>query len=186
MRAVWAGPLAPRPRTAKPRPKDCSGAATRRQQKKAPGLARVPFSYYVIAMSSSIPPFDDIAADFGFIDDWDEKYRYLIDLGRRLEPLADDEHSEEHRVRGCASQVWLVFDQTAGDAVRFRGDSDAAIVKGLVALMISLFSGRTKSEITALDAEAKLAEIDLQEHITPQRSNGVVSMIKRIKSEAAA
>ncbi|MEM1381303.1 MAG: SufE family protein [Pseudomonadota bacterium] len=136
-------------------------------------------------MSNDIPPFDDIAEDFAFIEDWDEKYRYLIDLGRKLPALAANEQSEDTRVRGCASQVWLVFEND-GETVRFRGDSDAAIVKGLVALMVSLFSGRTKSDIKNLDAEAKLAEIDLKEHITPQRSNGVVSMIKRIKAEAEA
>lgn len=136
-------------------------------------------------MTNQIPPFDDIAADFAFIDDWDEKYRYIIDLGKNLPELSEAEHAEDNKVRGCASQVWLVFDER-DPAIRFRGDSDAAIVKGLVALMVSLFSGKTKDEIRALDAEAKLAEIDLREHITPQRSNGVASMIKRIKAEAAA
>ncbi|MFC3303499.1 SufE family protein [Parvularcula lutaonensis] len=131
-----------------------------------------------------MPAFDDIAADFAFIDDWDEKYRYIIDLGKNLPELSEAERSEDNKVRGCASQVWLVFDQT-DPVVAFRGDSDAAIVKGLVALMISLFSGKSKDEVRALDAEAKLAEIDLREHITPQRSNGVASMIKRIKAEAS-
>ncbi|MEM6746463.1 MAG: SufE family protein [Pseudomonadota bacterium] len=136
-------------------------------------------------MTQEIPSFDAIIDDFAFIDDWDEKYRYIIDLGRRLPALTDAEHSEENKVRGCASQVWLVFDEVPGQ-VSFRGDSDAAIVKGLVALMISLFSGKTQAEIAATDAEAKLAEIDLKEHITPQRSNGVASMIKRIKAAAAS
>ena len=107
-------------------------------------------------MSATIPSFDTIAADFAFIDDWDEKYRYLIDLGRQLEPLTEAEQSEENRVRGCASQVWLVF-EGEGDEIRFRGDSDAAIVKGLVALMISLFSGKSRAEALALDPEARLA-----------------------------
>jgi cysteine desulfuration protein SufE len=136
-------------------------------------------------MSTALPPFDDIAADFAFIDDWDEKYRYLIDLGRNLPPLTDEERSEDNKVRGCASQVWLVFEGD-GDALRFRGDSDAAIVKGLVGLMISLYSGLPKAEAKELNAEEKLAEIDLKEHITPQRSNGVASMIARIKAEAGA
>jgi cysteine desulfuration protein SufE len=135
-------------------------------------------------MTDSLPDFETIADDFAFIDDWDEKYRYIIDLGRRLPPLSDDERSEANKVRGCASQVWLVFDEL-DQAVRFRGDSDAAIVKGLVGLMIALFSGRSKEEIQKIDAQAKLAELELQEHITPQRSNGVVSMIGRIKDEAA-
>jgi len=135
-------------------------------------------------MAPGTPSFDDISADFAFIDDWDEKYRYIIDLGKRLEPLPETAYSEEHKVRGCASQVWLVLDWQ-DDRLMIRGDSDAAIVKGLVALMIALFSGHTGEEIRGLDAEAKLAELDLQEHITPQRSNGVASMIRRIKAEAA-
>ncbi|MBB4658541.1 SufE family protein [Parvularcula dongshanensis] len=133
-------------------------------------------------MEPGTPSFDDIAADFAFIDDWDEKYRYLIDLGRRLEPLPAELHDDTHKVRGCASQVWLAVDE-ADDRLQVRGDSDAAIVKGLVALMISLFSGRTREEVSALDAEEKLRELDLQDHITPQRSNGVASMIKRLKAE---
>ncbi|MEM9810071.1 MAG: SufE family protein [Pseudomonadota bacterium] len=134
-------------------------------------------------MSDTPPSFDDIAADFAFIDDWDEKYRYIIDLGRKLTPLSEAEHSEDNKVRGCASQVWLVFD--SHDPLVFRGDSDAAIVKGLVALMVSLFSGKTKAEVASIDPEARLADIDLRDHITPQRSNGVASMIKRIQAEAA-
>ena len=135
-------------------------------------------------MTQEIPSFDDIADDFAFIDDWDEKYRYIIDLGRRLPPLTDEEHNETNKVRGCASQVWLVFDEAPG-SITFRGDSDAAIVKGLVALMVSLFSGKTRDEVATIDAETRLASIDLQDHITPQRSNGVASMIKRIKAEAS-
>lgn len=136
-------------------------------------------------MTNSLPPFEDIVADFEFIDDWDEKYRYIIDLGKKLPALTEAEHNEDNKVRGCASQVWLAFDEDA-DVIRFRGDSDAAIVKGLVALMVSLFSGKTKAEVAALDAEAALTSIDLRDHITPQRSNGVASMIKRIKAIAEA
>ena len=127
--------------------------------------------------------FDDIKADFDFIDDWDEKYRYLIDLGKRLEPLTDEERNDRTKVRGCASQVWLVTDETDGK-LAIRGDSDAAIVRGLVAVIVALFGGRTREEIRDLDAEARLAELDLSDHITPQRSNGVASMIRRLKAEA--
>ena len=129
--------------------------------------------------------FDDIKADFDFIDDWDEKYRYLIDLGKRLDPLTEAERNERTKVRGCASQVWLVTGEEDG-RLRVRGDSDAAIVRGLIGVVIALFGGRTKAEVAALDAEAKLAELDLSDHITPQRSNGVASMIKRLKAEAGA
>lgn len=128
--------------------------------------------------------FDDIKADFAFIDDWDEKYRYLIDLGKGLAPLSDDERNERTKVRGCASQVWLVTGREDG-RLTIRGDSDAAIVRGLVAVVIALFGGKTDAEIGALDAEASLAELDLQDHITPQRSNGVASMVRRLKAEAA-
>jgi cysteine desulfuration protein SufE len=134
-------------------------------------------------MAQSIPSFDEIVADFEFIDDWDERYRYIIDLGKRLEPLPEDAYAETHKVRGCASQVWILTEAQDG-RVTVRGDSDAAIVKGLVALMIALFSGKTRAEIAALDADAELAALDLKDHITPQRSNGVVSMIKRLKAEA--
>ena len=131
-----------------------------------------------------MPSFDDIAADFAFIDDWDEKYRYLIDLGRRLDPLTDEERSEANKVRGCASQVWLVEDEADG-RLALRGDSDAAIVKGLIAVVIAMFGGRTPDEVAALDADAKLAELDLADHITPQRSNGLASMVRRLKAGAA-
>ena len=127
--------------------------------------------------------FDDIRDDFAFIDDWDEKYRYLIDLGRRLDPLTDEERTERTKVRGCASQVWLVTGEQDGK-LTVRGDSDAAIVRGLVAVVIAMFAGRTPAEVRALDAEAKLAELDLSDHVTPQRSNGVASMVRRLKAEA--
>ena len=132
----------------------------------------------------------DIAAitdDLAFLDDWEDRYRYIIDLGRTLEPLADAERTEATKVRGCASQVWLVSRAEAGaDGVRlhFRGDSDAMIVKGLVALAIALFSGRTAEEIVATDAQAFFRSIGLKEHLTQQRSNGLASMVQRIKTEA--
>lgn len=150
--------------------------------------ARICFAwpgFYVWRMTQAYPDFDTIIDDFGFIDDWDEKYRYLIDLGRRLPSFPTDAQTEENRVRGCASQVWLTFDWD-GDRLYLAGDSDAAIVKGLVALILSLYSGRTKSEIAEINAQGKLAELDLQDHITPQRSNGLVSMINRIREEAAS
>lgn len=128
--------------------------------------------------------FDDIAEDFNFLDDWEERYKYIIDLGKSLPPLTDEERHEDNRVRGCASQVWLQFDETHKDKITFRGDSDAHIVKGLVALMIALFSGKSADDILQIDADAALARLDLQDHITPQRSNGLASMVKRIKQQA--
>ena len=137
-------------------------------------------------MTPGIPDFDTIRDDLAFLDDWDERYAYIIDLGRRLEPLPEALHDEAHKVRGCASQVWLDVSETPEGRLSVRGDSDAAIVKGLVALMIALFGGRTRAEVAALDPEARLAEIALQEHITPQRSNGVASMMRRLKAEGVA
>ena len=136
-------------------------------------------------MTPGLPDFDTIRDDLAFLDDWDERYAYIIDLGRRLDPLPAALHDDAHKVRGCASQVWLDVDEAEDGRLLVRGDSDASIVKGLVALMVALFSGRTRPEIAALDPEARLAEIDLQDHITPQRSNGVASMIRRLKAEGA-
>lgn len=132
--------------------------------------------------------FDDIVADFAFLDDWDERYKYLIDLGRALPPYPEEKRDDAHKVRGCASQVWLDPRRVDGK-LTFAGDSDAHIVKGLVALLIALFSEKTPEEILAVDAEAALRPLDLSAHLTPQRSNGLASMVARIRaiaSEAAA
>lgn len=128
--------------------------------------------------------FDDIVADFAFLDDWDERYKYLIDLGRSLPPYPEAARDDAHKVRGCASQVWLKARSEAG-RLHFDGDSDAHIVKGLVALLIALHSGRTPKELLALDAEAALAPLDLAAHLTPQRSNGLASMVRRMRAIAA-
>ena len=129
--------------------------------------------------------FDDIAADFEFLGEWDERYKYLIDLGRGLAPYPEEFRDDAHKVRGCASQVWL-HPSHQGGAVIFAGDSDAHIVKGLVALLLALYSGKTPEQILAIDPEAALAPFDLKDHLTPQRSNGLHSMIARIREIAAA
>jgi cysteine desulfuration protein SufE len=131
--------------------------------------------------------FDQLVLDFELLSDWEERYRHLIELGRALEPLSADEHSEERKVRGCASQVWLVTErQGAGDPrLKFRGDSDAHIVRGLIALLIALYSGRRSSEILKLDAKAELARFGLEGHLSSQRSNGLFAMVERIRQEAA-
>ncbi|GGD09262.1 SufE family protein [Aquisalinus flavus] len=129
--------------------------------------------------------FQTIADDIAFLDDWEERYKYIIDLGRTLEPLSEAEHSDANKVRGCASQVWLVFDETEPDRITFRGDSDAHIVKGLIALLHGLYNGKSASDVLAIDAPAALGTIDLQDHITPQRSNGLTAMIARIRAAAA-
>lgn len=129
--------------------------------------------------------FDDIRADFEFLDEWDDRYKYLIDLGRQLAPYPETHRDDAHKVRGCASQVWLHSERDNG-ALVFHGDSDAHIVKGLVALLLALYSGKTPEAIVKIDAQAALAPLDLQDHLTPQRSNGLASMIARIRAIAEA
>ncbi|MBY8918087.1 SufE family protein [Nitratireductor sp. L1-7-SE] len=129
---------------------------------------------------------DTIYDDFAFLDDWEERYRYIIDLGNGLEPYPEAARDEAHRVRGCVSQVWLHTERGDGDdpVLTFRGDSDAHIVRGLVAIMMLLFSGRRASEILAIDAENVMRKLGLDEHLTPQRANGLRSMVQRIRNEA--
>ncbi|MCZ8188107.1 MAG: SufE family protein [Beijerinckiaceae bacterium] len=134
-----------------------------------------------------IPPaLHTIRDDLAFLDDWDDRYRYLIDLGKSLPALPADAYSDAYKVPGCASQVWLMMDRDpATGHLAIRGDSDALIVKGLVALVIAMFSNRPPAEIAATDAQAFFGEIGLREHLTSQRANGLASMVARIKAEAA-
>lgn len=128
---------------------------------------------------------ESLLDDFALFDDWEERYRYIIELGNGLAPLSDDEHSEANKVPGCVSQVWLVTEYEA-DRLRFRGDSDAHIVRGLVAILLDLFNNKTPDEISGFDAEAAFNQLGLGEHLTPQRSNGFYSMVQRIRNDAAA
>jgi cysteine desulfuration protein SufE len=128
--------------------------------------------------------FDDIVADFAFLDDWDDRYKYLIDLGRALPPYPEEKRDDAHKVRGCASQVWLDAVRE-GDRIHLAGDSDAHIVKGLVAVLLALYSGARPADMLSIDPEAALAPLDLSAHLTPQRSNGLASMIRRIRAIAA-
>ncbi|MDP4004813.1 SufE family protein [Methylobacterium sp. NEAU K] len=134
-----------------------------------------------------LPPIDTIVEDFAFIDDWEERYRYLIELGRALPPADAALHAESNKVQGCASQVWLDLDVDRSGPeprLRMRGDSDAHIVRGLVALMIALFDGKTPRDAAATDAFALYTKLGLGEHLTPQRSNGVRAMADRIHRDA--
>ncbi|WP_372422543.1 SufE family protein [Salinarimonas chemoclinalis] len=137
-----------------------------------------------------LPKFDEIVANLEFLDDWEERYRYVIELGRLMPELPEDAHTEANRVHGCASQVWLETvreDGGAGDPVLvFRGDSDAHIVRGLVALLVALYSGKPASEISTTDAVEIFDRLGLREHLTPQRSNGVRAMVERIRRDAIA
>lgn len=131
---------------------------------------------------------DDIIADFELIDDWEERYRYLIELGKALPVLPESDRTDATKVRGCASQVWLVtrpLTEAGVTRLEIAGDSDAHIVRGLVALVVALYSGRSVAEIATLDPETVFTRIGLREHLTPQRSNGVNSMIERIRADAA-
>lgn len=128
----------------------------------------------------------EIEADFALLDDWEARFAYLIDLGRALPELSDAELIEANKVRGCSSQVWLVAEPSAANhkAIAFRGASDALIVSGLVALLLKLFSGKPPADILAFDAEAFFARIGIANALTPQRSNGLKSMLGRIRAEA--
>jgi cysteine desulfuration protein SufE len=141
-----------------------------------------------VSTASHRPSIDELIANFELIDDWEERYRYLIEIGRDLSPLADSEKTEENRVKGCASQVWLVTESDPAQearVIRFRGDSDAHIVRGLVALTLLAFSGKTAEAILATDLFAIFERIGLSQHLTPQRSNGVRAMVERIRADAA-
>jgi cysteine desulfuration protein SufE len=132
----------------------------------------------------------DILESFDFLDDWEDRYKYLIDLGKELAPLDETEKTDANKVRGCVSQVWLITSIEKGPAgapvLTFRGDSDALIVQGLVAIVTTLFNGKTPTEILDTDVEGLFARLGLQEHLTPQRSNGLKSMVGRIRADAQA
>ncbi|MCW5725720.1 MAG: SufE family protein [Maricaulaceae bacterium] len=129
---------------------------------------------------------EDLVFEFDMLGDWEQRYRHLIDMGKALPQMPAAEKTEASRVKGCVSQVWLVTEAEPGDParIRFRADSDAHIVRGLAALLLRLYSGRTPDEIAAADARAALARIGLSEHLSPQRSNGLNAMIARIRAEA--
>jgi len=129
--------------------------------------------------------FLDIAENLSFLDDWEDRYRYIIELGQALPPLAPEERSEANRVHGCVSQVWLVSSED-GENLTYRGESDAMIVRGLVAILVAIYSGRPAREIAQTDAIALFDELGLREHLTTQRSNGLVAMVNRIRSEATS
>lgn len=128
---------------------------------------------------------DELADEFEILGDWEERYRHVIDLGRGLPPLTEDERSEDNKVRGCASQVWLVSERGEAGDLQFRGDSDAHIVRGLIALLLRLYSGRDPRDIMAFDAKAAFTRLGLVGALSQQRSNGLSSMVERIRRDAA-
>jgi cysteine desulfuration protein SufE len=133
---------------------------------------------------------EDIIEDFALLDDWDDRYRYVIELGRTLAPLPDALRTDANKVQGCASQVWLATevkpDGDGGPVLSFMGDSDAHIVRGLIAILFALYSGRDARDILSTDAIALFERLSMREHLTPQRSNGFRSMVDRIKTDAQA
>jgi cysteine desulfuration protein SufE len=132
---------------------------------------------------------DSIRSDFALLEDWEDRYRYVIELGRELPPLADALRTDANKVRGCVSQVWLHSATRVGPqgpAFLFQGDSDAHIVRGLIAILFAIFQGKTAAEILSSDAGAVFAELGLKEHLTPQRSNGFFAMVERIRADACA
>ena len=139
---------------------------------------------------TSAPSFDDIAETFELLDDWEERYRYVIELGKDLPGLPESERTAERKVDGCASQVWLapeIYDGPDGArCLRFQGDSDAHIVRGLIAILRSLLSGRTVAEIADADVQGALARLGLDSALSSQRSNGLRAMVARLKMIAAA
>lgn len=131
---------------------------------------------------------DEIRENFALLDDWDDRYRYVIELGRTLDPMPEAEHSAANKVQGCASQVWLSRQvERSGSrepVLTYRGDSDAHIVRGLIAILLTLYSGHTPQQILSADAIAVFDEFGFREHLTPQRSNGLRAMVERIRADA--
>ena len=171
---------APRSRFCDRRPGDHLGSAA-------------PDAIWEEILDTASRPLTTIAAireDFAFLDDWEDRYRYIIELGRTLEPLPEASHNDANKVRGCVSQVWIENEARAapngGQILHFRGDSDSHLVRGLIAISLALFSDRTPQEIVGEDARKTFTDLGLEAHLTPQRSNGVRAMIERIKSDAHA
>jgi cysteine desulfuration protein SufE len=131
---------------------------------------------------------DEIRDNFALLDDWDDRYRYVIELGRTLDPMPESEHSAANKVQGCVSQVWLAKQLDRGTAneplLNYRGDSDAHIVRGLIAILLTLYAGQTPQRILATDALAVFDEFGFRQHLTPQRSNGLRAMVERIRTDA--
>jgi cysteine desulfuration protein SufE len=135
-----------------------------------------------------MPDIAEIVEDFALLEDWEDRYRYVIELGRSLEPLQENARTDTNKVQGCASQVWLQTNVqpngSSGPILTFVGDSDAHIVRGLIAILLSIYSNKPAKEILTADALGVFEQLGLREHLTPQRSNGVRSMVSRIRRDA--
>ncbi len=144
----------------------------------------------IAASPDTMTTLDEIIDNFSLLEEWDDRYRYVIELGRGLDPLSEQGRTEMNKVQGCASQVWLATtvhpNGPGGPVLTFSGDSDAHIVRGLIAILFAMFSGRPAREILSADAIALFERLGLREHLTPQRSNGFRSMVERIRMDARA
>jgi cysteine desulfuration protein SufE len=142
------------------------------------------------ASPDTVTTLDEIVDNFSLLEEWDDRYRYVIELGRALSPLAERDRTEANKVQGCASQVWLATtvhpNGQGGPVLTFCGDSDAHIVRGLIAILFAMFSGQQARAILSTDAIAVFERLGLREHLTPQRSNGFRSMVERIRTDAQA
>jgi len=130
---------------------------------------------------------ETIIEDFEFFDDWEDRYKYIMDLGKSLDPLSDDDYGKTNKVDGCASQVWLIINEEEVNEetiLKFKADSDSFLVKGLLAIIISIFSGKTPSNILEINYNNELDKLNLKENISQQRSNGLTAVINRVISEA--
>jgi len=171
---------------------DARAEPQRRGPHKAGGrpIHRVISGSPTLTPSVKLPTIETIREDFAFLDEWEDRYRYVIDLGRSLEPLPEAAHNDANKVRGCVSQVWIERESLANadgrTILHFRGDSDSHLVRGLVAIALALYSDRTANEILETDAVSTFRELGLEQHLTPQRSNGVRAMVERIRSDARA
>ena len=138
--------------------------------------------------SETLTAIDEIVDNFSLLDEWDDRYRYVIELGRTLKPLPEEAHSPENKVQGCVSQVWLSKQLDRGNGgeprLNYLGDSDAHIVRGLIAILLTLYSGQTPKHILATDAIKVFDEFGFRDHLTPQRSNGLRAMVERIRNDA--
>jgi cysteine desulfuration protein SufE len=137
---------------------------------------------------SELPTIEAIRDDFAFLEDWEDRYRYVIELGRLLEPMEGTARNEANKVRGCVSQVWIESEKRIDDKgicrIHFRGDSDSHLVRGLIAVAFAIFSDREAADILAEDPLRTFRDLGLEQHLTPQRSNGVRAMVERIRSDA--
>jgi cysteine desulfuration protein SufE len=140
------------------------------------------------AVAPDTTSLDEIVENFSLLEEWDDRYRYVIELGRALEPLPERARTDANKVQGCASQVWLSTtvqpNGAGGPVLTFIGDSDAHIVRGLIAILFAMYSGKPAREILTADAIATFERLGLREHLTPQRSNGFRSMVERIRADA--